>query len=307
MNHEKREKGSHVAQGRLSKVEKTMRYRTALGALVAMLLAAVAAMTATDEPQGWLVIEGGSYPLNPVVAQRFRDLIGGADSKVLLVPTAFDDEGIQKEVSSGNFDKAAKAHMGLRNYELFNTHDRQQADTEEFASRIRSARGIWFGGGRPGRLAEAYLGTRTQRELESFYRNGGVIGGTSAGAMILSSFLVRGGVDNEDFSRLISQKNRVGFGFLPNVAIDVHINQRHGEGDAAQIVTAYPQLLAIGVDAGTAIVVHGNQFEVIGGSEARVTITDGKQHDGKPYYFLKRGDHFDLARRVAIVAEKAGQ
>src|ERR1041385_4324951 len=72
MNHEKREKGSPVAQGRLSKVEKTLRYRTALGALVAMLLAAVAAMTATDEPQGWLVIEGGSYPLNPVVAQRFR-------------------------------------------------------------------------------------------------------------------------------------------------------------------------------------------------------------------------------------------
>jgi len=116
MNHEKREKGSPVAQGRLSKVAKTLRYRAALGALVATLLAAVAAMTAPDEPQGWLVIEGGSYPLNPVVAQRFRDLIGGADCKVLLIPTAFDDERIQKEVSSGNFDKAAKAHMGLRNY-----------------------------------------------------------------------------------------------------------------------------------------------------------------------------------------------
>jgi cyanophycinase len=70
-------------------------------------------------------------------------------------------------------------------------------------------------------------------------------------------------------------------------------------------VAAHPELLGIGVDAGTAIVVHANQFEVIGGSEARVTITDGKEHDGKSYYFLKQGDHFDLARRVPITAEKA--
>src|SRR5690242_15336346 len=105
MNREKREKARPAAQGRFSKGDKTMRYRTVLGTLVAMLLAAMAAMTATDGPQGWLVIEGGSFPLNPVVAQRFRDLIGGADSKVLLVPTAFDDEGIQKEVNSGNFDR----------------------------------------------------------------------------------------------------------------------------------------------------------------------------------------------------------
>jgi cyanophycinase len=119
--------------------------------------------------------------------------------------------------------------------------------------------------------------------------------------MILSSFLVRGGVDQADFANLISRKNRVGFGFLPNAAIDVHVNQRpNGESALTEVVAAYPGLLGIGVDAGTAIVVHGNQFEVIGGPRARVTITDGQQHDGKPYYFLKRGDRFDLARRTVI-------
>jgi cyanophycinase len=257
----------------------------------------MAAMPATDEPRGWLVIEGGSYPVNPLVAERFRELIGGADAKVLLVPTAMADSELNAALNAG----AAK-DLGLRNYEVFNTHDRIQADREEFASRIRDARGVWFGGGRPGRLAEAYLGTRTHRQLDSFYKQGGVIGGSSAGAMILSSFLVRGGVDKEDFRNLISKKNRVGFGFLPNVAIDVHVNQRpNGEGDLAQIVAAYPGLLGIGVDAGTAIVVHGNQFEVIGGARARVTITDGQLHDGKPYYFLKGGDRFDLARRVVAL------
>jgi len=269
--------------------------------IIAVLAASLTALEAADAPRGWLLIEGGSYPLNPVVAQKFRELIGGADAKVLMVPTAFDDERIQTEIHDGLFDLAAKEHMGLRNYELFNTHDHREADSGAFASRIRQARGIWFGGGRPGRIAEAFLGTRTQHEPESFYRNGGVIGGTSAGAMILSSFLVRGGVDNEDFSRLISQKNRVGLGLLPNAAIDVHINQRQGEADMRQVLALHPGLLRIGVDAGSAIVVHGNQFEVIGGNDARVTITDGKQHDGKSYYFLKQADRFDLARRVLLI------
>jgi cyanophycinase len=132
---------------------------------------------------------------------------------------------------------------------------------------------------------------------------GGVIGGSSAGAMILSSFLVRGGIENDDFQNLVSKKNRIGFGFLPNAAIDVHINQRpNGEGDLAQIVDAHPGLLGIGVDTGIAAVVHANRLEVIGKPTGRLTITDGHLHDGKPYYFLTPGSRFDLASRVVVVS-----
>ena len=53
---------------------------------------------------------------------------------------------------------------------------------------------------------------------------------------------------------------------------------------------------------GTAVVVHANSLEVIGGPLARATITDGQLHDGKPYYFLKGGDRFDLARRLVIAS-----
>jgi cyanophycinase len=272
--------------------------------IIGLLAASLTTLNAADAPRGWLVIEGGSAPLNPVVTQKFRELIGGADAKVLMVTTALDDATIQQQIHEGILDAVLTKQMGLHNYELLNTHDRQEADSVAFASRIRKARGIWFGGGRPGRLAEAFLGTRTQRELQAFYRQGGVIGGSSAGAMILSSFLVRGGVDNEDFSNLISKKNRVGFGLLPNAAIDVHINQRNGEAEMVQILALNPRLLGIGIDAGSAIVVHRNQFEVIGGDDARVTITDGKEHDGKSYYFLKRGDRFDLVRRVVLTHQR---
>ena len=259
-----------------------------------------AAIAATDEPRGWLVIEGGSFPTYPAVAEKFRELIGGADSKVLVVPTALADSELSVE-SRTDGARGTAEFMGLRNYEIFHTHDRKRADSEEFASRIRTARGVWFNGGRPGRIAEAYLGTRTQRELLEFYKNGGVIGGSSAGAMILSSFLVRGGIENEDFRNYISKKNRVGLGFLPNAAIDVHIGQRpNGEADLAQIVSAYPGILGIGVEAGIAVVVHGHQLEVIGRPRGHAAITDGKLHDGKPYFFLKPGDRYDLSQRAVI-------
>jgi cyanophycinase-like exopeptidase len=121
--------------------------------------------------------------------------------------------------------------------------------------------------------------------------------------MILSSFLVRGGVENDDFQNYVSKKNRAGLGLLPNAAIDVHIGQRpNGESDLAQIVSANPGVLGVGVEAGIAVVVHGNQLEVIGRPRGRAAITDGQLHEGKPYFFLTPGDRYDLARRAVITA-----
>src|SRR5919197_2762629 len=113
--------------------------RSVFGVIAAILLMVMSgcarrshmgAIAATDEPRGWLVIEGGSYPVDPVVAEKFRELIGGADANVLLVPTAMADSELNPELNA-----SAAKDLGLRNYELFNTHDRKQADRKEFATR----------------------------------------------------------------------------------------------------------------------------------------------------------------------------
>ena len=66
----------------------------------------------------------------------------------------------------------------------------------------------------------------------------------------------------------------------------------------AQVISVHPELLGIGVDAGTALIVHDHSFELAGGPEARAVITDGKDHGGKPYYFVKPGERFDLEKRA---------
>jgi cyanophycinase len=92
-----------------------------------------------------------------------------------------------------------------------------------------------------------------------------------------------------------------GFGYLANVAVDQHLLQRHRENDLLSVIDRHPEVLGIGIDEGTAIVVKGNQFEVIGCS--MVAIYDHRYRPatgGTRYFFLTPGQRYDLARRVRL-------
>jgi cyanophycinase len=147
---------------------------------------------------------------------------------------------------------------------------------------------------------DAYLGTRTEREMRAVLGRGGVIGGSSAGATIQGSYLVRGAREGNRI--MMARGYEQGFGYLKDVAIDQHLLRRQRERDLVPVVRAHPELLGIGIDESTAIVVEGDRFEVIGAST--VGIYDGHDHDGKRYYFLAPGDRFDLAARRKLEADR---
>lgn len=240
---------------------------------------------------GSLVIVGGGN-IGPEIVKRFIALAGGPDAPIVFIPTA--DEGEPKVDPKATF--LAKA--GMTNITVLHTRDRKLADTEEFAAPIRKAKAVWFSGGRQWRLADSYLGTRTGAEMHRLLKRGGVIGGTSAGATILGSYLVRGAPEGNTI--MMSPGHEQGLGFLRNCTIDQHLITRHRENDLVAVIDAHPDLLGIGIDESTAIVVQGDRFEVIGAS--KVAIYNPKRPagaDGKRYYFLKAGDHFDLKRRSA--------
>jgi len=271
--------------------------------LLVLALCVVVSSCVAAEPKRWLIVEGGMWPPNPRIADKFRELIGGADAPVLFIPTAASDERLQEAKATGEVEKIFK-ELGLNNCKLWHTRDRNEANSEAFVAPLRATKGVWIHGGHNPLLAEAYVGTRVQKELQAFYERGGVIAGPSAGAMIMGSFLVQPGKSDEKGNTvlLVSPTNHEGFGLLENVVVVPHVNQRHLEGALVPIIAEHPELLGIGIDAGTGILVHSHWFEVIGGSDARVTITDGKQHNGNPYYFLHLGDRFDLAKRVAATS-----
>jgi len=237
---------------------------------------------------GTLIVAGGGQ-LGPEIMDRFIDLAGGADASIVIIPTAGEVETFPRDWPGyGPFRRA-----GVRNVTVLHTRDPRVADSDSFAAPLRSATGVWIPGGRQWRLADAYLGTRTLRELFALLDRGGVIGGSSAGASIQASYMVRGAVEGNTI--MMAPGHEEGFGFLQGVAVDQHLLARGRENDMLDVIDRYPELLGIGLDEGTAILVNGDEAEVIGRSKAAFYNTHDA--DGQPYYFLEAGDVFDLASR----------
>ena len=120
----------------------------------------------------------------------------------------------------------------MSNVTVLHTRDRAVADTEAFVAPLKTARGVWFGGGRQWRLVDAYMGTRTQREIEGVLARGGVVGGSSAGATIQGSYLVRGAREGNHI--MMAKGYEEGFGYLRGVAIDQHLLVRGRQDDLVE-------------------------------------------------------------------------
>jgi len=247
--------------------------------------------------KGSLIIAGGNLS-DTAVVNKFISLAGGKDALIIFIPTAS---------GSQSFDTARTVSLltsaGATNVRLLHTYDPKVADTEEFASVLRQAGGVFYGGGRQWQLVDAYAGTLTEKEIRKVLDRGGVIGGSSAGASIQGSFLARS--DTKSNTIMIGDHTE-GFSYLTNSAIDQHLLVRNRQHDLIEVLTKYPHLLGIGIDENTAVLVQGNRMEVLG--KSFVAIYDhnlwGKEpgdslaipNDGK-FFFLRNGDVYDVKER----------
>jgi cyanophycinase len=277
--------------------------RFSMGFLLVGLVAAVGRAPAAEvgPSRGSLVIVGGGMKDRAIV-ERFIELAGGPEVSIGVVPTAGEEDDYDQYWTGLREFREA----GAKNLFVLHTRDRRAADSESFVKPIRQARGIWFTGGRQWRLADSYLNTLTHKALVELLDRGGVIGGSSAGATIQGSYLVRGDTKGNE---ILMGDHEEGFGFLRQAAIDQHLLQRNRHFDLIEVIERRPELLGIGIDEDTAIVVRGDSFEVIG--KSYVAIYDNRRLVGSGargrFYFLAAGDRFDLktreARRQALSAE----
>jgi cyanophycinase len=242
------------------------------------------------------MIHGGG-PVSPEERDQFISLAGGPDANIVFIPTAASDNMIDVAHDGEKF----ATRFGAKHVTVLHTRDRKVADSEKFVEPLQHASAVWFEGGRQWRLVDAYLGTRVEREVKALLARGGIVGGSSAGATIQGSFLVRGdpahpGNPDGDNRIMMVPGHEAGFALLPGSAIDQHVVVRHREDDLDQVIAAHPDLLGIGIDQGAAILVHGDIFKTMGGE---VLIHDGKKNHGKGYDILQPGETFNLRTRTA--------
>jgi cyanophycinase len=256
--------------------------------------------------KGHLVIVGGNLQ-NQSIYERIISLAGGPNASIVVIPTAGGDPSYNQ-----NFTTAvAFRKYGATNVTVLHTYDPAVANTDAFIAPLLSAKGIFFGGGRQYRLVDTYAGTKTEAAFQGVLDRGGVISGSSAGASIIGSFLVRG--EGSDDSTIVIGNHTVGFGYLKSSAIDQHNLVRNRHFDMTEIIDAHPELLGLGIDEDTALVVHQNEMEVIGSTYALIHDKGFWSREGEwerplprpnaRFYFLKKGDRYDLKARKVIAPE----
>jgi len=274
--------------------------------LVALVSASPLTSKSSGPSAGTLIVDGGGTTQR--VVDEFIARSGGANGHIVVFPTGASSIRFGQANTILNPDwprdrqewTAYSTHLKTwfrtDNVQVLHTRDRDHANGDEFIAPLRTATGVYLAPGNAGRYADAYLGTRVVTELWAVLKRGGVIFGSSAGAIIQGSFVVRG---RPDKPLLMAPGRTTGFGFLANVAINPHLTSARRDAELVNVADAHPSVLGIGIDDDAALVVTENTFEVIG--DGRVAIYDNVRRDGAWYYWLPSGSRFDLSTWTQVL------
>jgi len=207
---------------------------------------------AVGPKNGYLLLGGGNL-FDKESLDTFHKIAAG---NIVIIPTAMEDQYIDYDNINDYFNG-----IGWTDHTILHTRDRDEANSEEFIGEINKAGGVWFMGGRQWRLADAYLNTKTHDALNNLLTRNGIIGGSSAGATIQGSYLVRGDTKT---NRIMMGDHEEGLGFLKNVGVDQHLLKLNRQFDLIEVIEAHHELLGIGIDENTAILVNNQEFTVFG-------------------------------------------
>lgn len=271
-----------------------------LAVMVLLLAGAPAALLAQG---GSLFIVGGG-PRPADLMGRFVELAGGPGKAVILVlPMASADSNAGPSL--------VRELQALGATARFAVIRRDQADTPEALRHLDGITGIWFNGGQQSRLTQALGGTRFEQAMLAAYRRGAAIGGTSAGAAVMSAVMITGDERRPGGNRPVTDDNWLtieagnvvttpGFGFLTNAIVDQHFLRRKRYGRLLSLALDHPTLLGVGIDEGTALEVGPDGKWMVRGMST-VLIVDPRRAEanaaaatmrGAALHVLRAGDVF---------------
>ena len=234
---------------------------------------------------GTLLIAGGGQ-LSDMIRQRFIELAGGAHARIVVIPAVpVDNEAIT------SYRETWLKH-GVQSVEVLHADSRAQADDPDFARALENASGVWLGGGTQSWLAATYGRTQVESRMKELLARNGVIGGTSAGAAIMSSVMIAGGREKPTMGQ--------GFDLIPGAIIDQHFVKRNRIRRLQRALEQHPDLIGFGIDEGAALQygVESGRFCVVGQSCVIACVPHVEPDRRTTFHleFLNPGDDFDVER-----------
>lgn len=223
-----------------------------------------------SQNEGILLIIGGNEDKvgDCAILKKFVALAGGRSAKIAVLTTATE---LPREV--GREYQLLFMKLGAERVDIIHIADRVEASEQQTGKSFADYTGIFFTGGDQLRLTSILGGSIVNREIVACFKRGAVIAGTSAGASVMSQIMIVGG-DSSETPKKSAISLAQGMGLLERVVIDQHFAQRGRINRLLAVVAQNPNVLGIGIDEDTALLVENNQCRVIGSQT--VTIVDGR-------------------------------
>ena len=250
----------------------------------------------SDEASGTLVLIGGACTARGAALGAFIDRADGREGgRIVGLTTASADP-----LGSAVAWKDDFAAAGVRNIEFPIVDRRDRAQDARTARLLLEARGIFLGGGDQVHLVATLAGSRVGDALRDAYANGAVVGGTSAGAAALTETIMAGG-EVDETGGFVPFHIGPGFGLLGfHAMIDTHFAQRRRLSRLFHAIARNPDLMGLGIDEDTALVVRGHLGLVVGAGG--VTFVDGRTVRYDNAEEITRDEELTLSHlRVGIV------
>lgn len=265
-------------------------HRRQLLSLLASAALPIGLAAQTTKTQGRLVIIGGAEDRKQdrIILRKFLELSGGSNAKIRVVNAA---SGVPDVVWASY--QAVFQDLGARNCEVVPMLTRDDASKPEVISQLAEADGIFITGGDQNRLMQClWESPASQAMHRAFHLNNTCIAGTSAGAAVMSRHMLAQGAPTPTPEKDVVSMD-IGLSFMPNAIVDQHFSQRHRLSRLLSALAQRPDLLGVGIDEDTALVIEPNQsVEIVG--RGAVTLVD-------PRYMRSNLDTIDEGDKLEML------
>ncbi|MCE3015307.1 MAG: cyanophycinase [Pirellula sp.] len=246
-----------------------------------------------------IVLHGGGV-ITEDVFEKFIELAGGKDAKIVFVPSAgyrqqeYDSEEAFLEDISDRYGAWTYLERSgqIKSFQFLYTDEPDDSDNEDFVRPLLNATGVWFSGGAQTRLNYRYIAafpeqTLFQKALIDILERGGVVGGTSAGMAALPEIMTLWQEDDDD-GRPASAVAAHGFGLMRGAIVEQHfdtvggrlerfagllrdtkrLNRLAGRTDAGET------MIGLAIEESTALIIEGDSLKTMGLGNSHVFIRE---------------------------------
>ena len=231
---------------------------------------------------GGAVMLCGGGELSDEIYDEFVRMAGGRKARIILIPSAHPYDSLEQMMERFSIWN----RYDILSFDFLDTDDPEEANDADFVAPLERATGVWIAGGAQSRLLDRYQGRKVESALKRVVDRGGIVAGFSAGASVLTCVSVKGGTPSE--ATLVK-----GFGLINQAVVDTHFSQRARHTRMLKILDENPELIGIGVDETSALIICQDRFRALGDAKITIAISRGENR-ATVIYRLRNGEEADL-------------